>query len=47
MLSGYLLLRWLSGKEPACQCRRLGGFQYLGQEDPLEKEMVTRSSIPA
>ena len=22
-------------------------FQFLGQEDPLEKEMATHSSIPA
>ena len=33
--------RWLSGKESACQC----GF--LGQEDPLEKEITTHSSILA
>ena len=37
-----------SGKEPICQCR--GGdikaqVQSLGQEVPLEKEMVTHSSI--
>ena len=38
---------WLSGKESAClQCRR-PGVQSLGQEDPLEKEMATRSSILA
>ena len=24
-----------------------GWFQFLGQEDPLEKEMATYSSIPA
>ena len=35
---------WLSGKEHTCQCRRLGS---LGREDPLEKEMATRSSILA
>ena len=35
-----------SGKEPACQCRRLDTWvQSLGQEDPLEKEMATHSSI--
>ena len=32
---------WLSGKESTYQCRRC----YVGWEDPLEKEMVTRSSI--
>ena len=36
----------LSGKEAACQCRRLG-FDPLGQEHPLEEEMTTHSSIPA
>ena len=35
----------LRGKESACQCRRQ--VQALGQEDPLEKEMATHSSIPA
>jgi len=35
---------WLSSKESACQCRRHGS---LGQEDPLEKEMATHSSILA
>jgi len=42
------LPRWLSGKESACQCkrrRRLGSS--LGQEDPLEEEIVTHSSILA
>ena len=40
-------LPWcLSGKEFACQCRRWG-VQALGQEDPLEKEMATHSSILA
>ena len=34
---------WLTGKEPTCQSRRHGSF--LGQEDPLEKEMATHSSI--
>ena len=37
---------WLSGKEPTCQCRRRG-FDSLGQEDLLEKEMATHSSILA
>ena len=32
---------WLSGKEFACQCRR----RRFNQEDPLEKEMATHSSI--
>ena len=43
-----------SGKEPACQCRRpkrclrsRPKVRSLGQEDPLEKEMATRSSILA
>ena len=34
------------GKESACQCRR-GGFDSLGQEDPLEKGVDTHSSILA
>ena len=38
---------WLSGKEPACQCRRHRQCPSLGQEDSLEKEMVTLSSILA
>ena len=33
-----------NGKEPACQCRR-GGFHPWGQEDPLEEEIATYSSI--
>ena len=32
--------RWLSGKESACQCRRLGF-------DPWVKEMATHSNILA
>ena len=38
-----------SGKEPACQCRRLKetGIQSLGWEDPLKEEMATHSSILA
>ena len=34
----------LSGKESICQCKR-HGIWSLGQEDPLEKEMATHSSI--
>ena len=33
--------------EPACQCRRHKRCWFLGQEDPLEKEMATHSSILA
>ena len=37
-----------SGKEPSCQCRRHEMWvQSLGQEDPLESEMATHSSILA
>ena len=37
-----------SGKEPTCQCRRQEvQVQSLGQEHPLEKEMVTHSSVLA
>ena len=41
---------WLSGKVSACQCRRHRRCRLawsLGQEDPLEKEMETHSSILA
>ena len=42
------LLWWLTGKESTCQCKRQEmQVQSLGQEDPLEKEMVTHSSILA
>jgi len=35
-----------SDKEPACHCRRHEmKVLSLGQEDPLEKGMATRSSI--
>ena len=34
---------WLSGKESACNA----GVRSLGQEDSLEKEMATHSSILA
>ena len=36
-------IRWLSGKESG----RRSGDQSLSQEDPLEEEMVTHSSILA
>jgi len=38
-----------SSKEPACQCRRHERMpvRSLGQEDSLEEEMATHSSIPA
>jgi len=38
--------RWLSGKEPTCQCRRCR-FNPLGWEDSLGEEMATHSSILA
>ena len=42
------LLRWLSGKESACQCRtcvREMRVWSLGREDPLEKELTKHSSL--
>ena len=36
-------LRWLSGKESACQA----GVGSLGRVDPLEENMTTYSSILA
>jgi len=39
-----------SGKEPACQgrrCKRHRFNPWVGKTNPLEKEMVTHSSIPA
>ena len=39
------LPRWLSAKESACNARDIGSS--LGQEDPLEKQMATHSSILA
>ena len=36
---------WLSGKESSCNAGGVG--LILGQEDPLEKEMATHSSILA
>ena len=40
---------WLSAKKSACNARDFQETQVwsLGQEDPLEKEMATHSSIPA
>ena len=35
---------WLSHKESTCKCRGIE-VQPPGQEDPLEKEMETHSSI--
>ena len=40
-------LKWLSGKESACQGRKMQMWiQSLGQEDTLEEEMAAHSSIP-
>jgi len=36
-----------SGKEPTCQSRRYKETWVPGQEDPLEEEMATHSSILA
>ena len=37
-----------SDEEPAFESRRLKRqFRFLGQEDPLEKEIATHSSTPA
>ena len=38
--------RWLNGKEDSCQCRR-HRLSLCVREDPLEKEMLTHSSILA
>ena len=40
---------WLSGKEPACQCKRchFNPLVQKDQEDLLEKEMAIHSSILA
>ena len=43
----YGLPRGLSGKETTCQSRQKTQVPSLGREDPLEKEMATRSSILA
>jgi len=32
-------------KESACGCKKAGSRRSQGQEDPLEKEMATHSSI--
>ena len=37
---------WLNSKQPAWQCEETL-VPSLGQEDPLEKEMATHSSILA
>ena len=35
-----------SGKDPVCECRgQETRVQFLGQEDPLEEEMATHSSV--
>ena len=47
---GYIITkRTISGKESACQYKETQamGVQFLGQKDPLEKEMATHSSILA
>ena len=42
------LPRWLSGKESACSTGDVGNWVlFLGQEDPLEEEMTTCSSVLA
>ena len=46
-MHGHGLPRWLSGKEYACQAVDMVSIQFLGWEDPLEKEMATHSSILA
>ena len=45
----YVFPGGLSGKEPACQCRRHKrcGFYHWRPEDLLEKETATHSSILA
>ena len=45
LISGHGLPWWPSGKESASNDET--GVQSLGQEDPLEKEMATHSSILA
>ena len=47
---GYIITgRTISGKESACQYKETQdmGVQSLGQKDPPEKEMATRSGILA
>ena len=47
-LFGLLGLKWLSGKEPACQCRRHRRWvRSQGRVDPLEKKMATHSGFLA
>ena len=41
----YGLPRWHGAKKSACQCQMQ--IRALGQEDPLEKELATHSSILA
>ena len=43
------LPQWLSGKDSACNVRDLQEKQvrFLGQEDALEEEMATHSSVLA
>ena len=43
----YGLPRGLSSKETTCQSRQKTQVPSLGREDPVEKEMATRSSILA
>ena len=39
---------WLSGKESVCNTGEVGSWVlFLGQEDPLEEEMTTCSSVLA
>ena len=46
--SSIFIPRWCSGKESACQCRRIETWVWsLGREDPLEEGIVTHSSILA
>ena len=40
--------QWLKGKESTCNAGDAGDkFDFLGQEDPLDEEMATHSSILA
>ena len=41
----HMLPRWLGGRESTCPAGDLDSI--LGQEDPLEKEMATHSSLLA
>ena len=45
-IKGSGLPWWLSGEEPACQCKRFGFDPWVGKI-PLEKKMTTCSSILA